>query len=106
MSTPTTSRLGVRMGDECYCHRHRELVPMETHHVWPLGLGGPNADWNKVVVCENAHGSIHAYLDMLLRYHLAGLGRPAWDLRRRYGRKVRALAEKGLDAYLTSQAGR
>lgn len=95
--TEQARQYGVRMGDkECAVHRHRELVPIETHHVWPLGMGGPDESWNKVTVCENGHGSIHAYLNLLIKHKTLD-----WSVRRRYGRKVRALAQKGHDAYTT-----
>lgn len=89
--------LGVQMGgSECAVHRHRELVPMETHHVWPLGEGGPDIPANKVRICMNAHGSVHSYLDMLLRRQRRGeTGKIDWKIRRQYGRKTRALAELG-----------
>lgn len=96
-------RVGIRMGQTCAVHKHRELVPLETHHIWPLGIGGPDAEWNKIVVCENGHGSIHSYLDMLIKRGWSGLSID-WSVRRRYGRKVRALAQKGYDAYLASRA--
>jgi hypothetical protein len=85
----------VRMGRvECVAHRHRELVPIEQHHVWPLGRGGPDVPANIVMVCENAHGSIHSLLDLLLK----SSGSVPWTTRRRYGRKVRELAVKGFEA--------
>src|SRR3954462_9218378 len=85
---------GVRMGQECVCHHHRELVPIERHHVWPLGLGGPDVEGNKITVCANAHYSIHAFLDLLVK----GEGDPgtAWHT---YGSKVRMYAWSGYDQW-------
>ena len=80
------------MGTECAVHRHREWVPLEIHHVWPMGDGGPNSPANKVTVCENGHGAIHAYID-----HLRRNPKPPWVIRRRFGRKVRALGQLGFD---------
>jgi hypothetical protein len=59
---------GVRMGTTCALHAHREWVPMEDHHVWPKGMGGPDIAANKIRVCANAHYTIHAYFDLLIRY--------------------------------------
>lgn len=89
---------GVQMGTTCAVHRHREMVPMERHHVWPLGHHGPNRPENMVTVCENGHGSIHSYLDLLIKQE-AGTPIP-WTVRRRYGRKVRALAQLGYERIL------
>jgi hypothetical protein len=86
----------VRMGTDCAVHRHRELVPMNVHHVWPLGDGGPDEPWNEITVCMNGHGSIHALLD-LYKKHDGPAGVP-WSVKRQYGRRVRALAAKGYDA--------
>lgn len=84
---------GVRMETTCAVHRHRELVPINRHHVWPEGMGGPTADWNLVTVCENGHGAIHALLDLLLKNG----GVLPWAIRRRFGRGVRKYAQLGYD---------
>jgi hypothetical protein len=83
---------GVRMGGTtCAVHRHRELVPIHSHHIWPLGDGGPDKPHNRVDVCANGHYSIHALLDALID----GAGKVPWTQRRLYGRKVRAYADAG-----------
>ena len=87
---------GVRMGTVCGVHVHDEWVPIERHHVWPLGMGGPDVEANVVMVCANGHGQIHAYLDHLIRY--GGVGRVPWDLTRRFGVKVRVLGQAGWTA--------
>lgn len=79
------------MGVDCACHHHREWVPLEIHHVWPKGDGGPDVPTNKVTICENAHGAIHSLLDHMRK------GPVPWIIRRRYGRKVRAFAQLGYD---------
>jgi hypothetical protein len=84
---------GVRMDTTCEVHRHRELVPIEVHHVHPLGQGGLNVAGNRITVCANGHFSIHALMDRLLK----GNGVVAWTTRRRYGKKVRAYAQRGYE---------
>lgn len=81
----------VRMGADCAVHKHRALVPIHVHHIWPSGFGGPDIASNRVSVCANGHYSIHAYLDLLLK----GTGKLHWVTKRRYGKKVRVLAERG-----------
>lgn len=79
-------------GDQCVAHLHRERVPMERHHVWPLGRGGPDTAANMVWLCANGHGSVHYLLDAELRR-----GEPLpWPERRRYGLRVRRVAEAGV----------
>jgi hypothetical protein len=85
------------MGQTCWAHRHRELVPVEVHHVWPLGAHGPNVAANKVTLCANAHSSVH---DLLLKMLKTG-GQVPWATRRLYGRKVRRVAAAGYTAIQT-----
>jgi hypothetical protein len=91
---------GVRMDTTCQVHRHRELVPIERHHIWPLGDGGPDVESNKVTVCANGHYSIHSLIDLMRK---AG-GRVPWTVRRRYGGGVRRYAQQGYDAIQTRAA--
>lgn len=79
------------MGFQCAVHRHRDLVPIERHHVWPLGEGGPDTKDNIVVVCSNGHELIHHYIRELLKHK----GSPPWEVSIRYGRKVRILGKLG-----------
>jgi hypothetical protein len=55
------------MGTNCWAHKHTELVPLEVHHVWPLGEGGPNIAANKISICSNAHSSAHDLLAKMLK---------------------------------------
>lgn len=86
------------MGRACWAHRHRDDVPMELHHVWPKGNGGPDAKPNRVMLCSNAHSSTHDLLTKMLRAGTPGL---PWAIRRRYGRRVRRLAAAGFQAITT-----
>jgi 5-methylcytosine-specific restriction endonuclease McrA len=90
------------MGRGCAVHRHREDVPLEVHHIWPLGDGGPNTASNKVTLCSNAHSAVH---DLLAKRRK---GPVPWPVRRRYGPGVRHLAEDGWRAIVHAQtlAGR
>lgn len=82
------------MGTTCAAHNHRELVPLERHHVWPLGEGGPDTSANIAVVCSNAHSATHDLLAKMLK------GPVPWTVRRRYGLRVRGLAKRGYDQIL------
>lgn len=79
------------MGVTCSVHHHRSWVPIEQHHVWPLGMGGPNEPGNRVPVCANGHYATHEYLDRLIK----GGGVVPWAEARHFGPKVRDLAERG-----------
>lgn len=79
------------MSQDCAVHRHRELVPINAHHIWPMGMGGPDVPSNRVNVCANGHYAIHEYMRRLINTG----GQIPWSEGRRFGRKVRALAVRG-----------
>lgn len=81
----------MKLGTNCKVHRHWSRVPIELHHVWPLGDGGPNLPSNLISVCANGHYAIHACLD-LLRH---GEHKLTWRQTISFGRKVRAYAQQG-----------
>lgn len=83
------------MGQTCQAHKHHSMVPIEIHHIWPLGDGGPNIAANRVPLCANAHGSVHYLID-LCRKHGSYTAVP-WTLRRQFGFTVRQLALLGWD---------
>lgn len=76
------------MGTDCQVHKHRTWVPIERHHRWPLGLGGPDVASNIVTVCANGHYETHAFIDHLMKGTAA-------SVQRHFGAKVRALAMQG-----------
>lgn len=79
-------------GTLCVAHKHRSLVPIEWHHVWPLGYHGPNTTANKIPTCSNTHGNIHYYMEALFKS--GGTRPPNW---RTYGDDTRYWAKKGYD---------
>lgn len=56
-------------GDQCEVHgSHRPAVHRTAvHHIWPLGLGGPDHADNKVRVCGTGHDTIHTNIHNLCR---------------------------------------
>lgn len=83
------------MGVDCQAHHHHSSVPIERHHVWPLGDGGPNIKANIVPLCANAHGLVHYLID-LCRKH-GSMEAVPWEDRRHFGVTVRKLAALGWD---------
>lgn len=81
----------------CYCHKHVSLVPIESHHVWPLGYAGPNTLANRVNVCANGHSDAHYLIEAMLK---RGRVKLPWSVRRHYGYKTRRLARRGYDAVI------
>lgn len=76
-------------GFSCGVHQHRNLVPQESHHIWPLGYHGPDTTSNRVLLCCNAHSDIHYLLESLLKGRKVNL--------REYGLGVRKYARAGYE---------
>lgn len=81
--------LDMPMGTECSVHRHRSWVPVESHHIWPVGMGGPNTPENRVPLCANAHYTVHEVIRRLINGH--GVVADS----RRFSARVKALALRG-----------
>ena len=58
-------------GQVCRCAADHRPAPLElnAHHVWPLGMGGPDIAANKVWLCPTAHVNVHELLRLFLRDH-------------------------------------
>ena len=83
----------------CQVHKHRDEVPLDSHHVWPKAYGGPTTPDNLIWVCPNGHRDIHAYMRLLIKNN----GKVAWLQRRKFGKKVRDYAEQGYEAIRVSK---
>jgi HNH endonuclease len=84
----------MAMGRLCAVHRHRDDVPLEVHHVIPLGYGGKDVPANRVSLCSNGHSAVHDY-EIQLRRHV---GVVPWRKRVRYGPRVRGLGRTAYEA--------
>jgi len=80
----------------CEVHKYHWPPPLGlvTHHIQPLGMGGPDTPENKITVCDTGHRNIHRILDAFFR------GVPAKTLGTK---KEYAYAEQGYDMWV--QAG-
>lgn len=78
-------------GTDCFAHNHDHLVPLEDHHVWPLGYHGPNTAANRRKGCANTHSDTHYFLELLLKNN----GKVTWTIARTYGMGVRKVATEG-----------
>ena len=52
----------------CLVHKAHKPEPLRTveHHVWPLGMDGPDVDDNKVDICDTGHYNVHVILGLLI----------------------------------------
>jgi hypothetical protein len=59
---------------ECTLHiDHGTARPARTvwHHIWPIGWGGPNLDYDEpggVWTCDNGHYTVHRILDWMRKH--------------------------------------
>lgn len=55
-------------GDQCVVHGSHWPPVRETeqHHIWPLGMGGPDVKTNKVKICPTGHANVHVALRRLV----------------------------------------
>lgn len=56
-------------GQVCRCRATHKPPPLELeeHHIWPLGMGGPDLPENRVWLCPTAHTNVHEILRELLK---------------------------------------
>jgi hypothetical protein len=103
MGLKASGQYGVKMGVKCAVHTHDSWVPLNDHHIWPLGDGGPDTADNKITVCCNAHYSIHAMIDYLTKCIVKEHVDPQWSYLRRFSPAVRELAWEGFNAIMRAK---
>ncbi len=91
MDSPLTSSLP--------CQQHSKHFPKvqltHRHHVWPLGLGGPDIEDNIVIICPTGHTNVHRLIDE----YKAMNGNVPYSVIRRFAWSERRLAKLGWDRY-------
>lgn len=79
------------------CEVHAVHAPwhsdVHVHHIWPLGMGGPDSRANTVSICPTGHTNVHALLRLAFRY--GGVDAVPWEHRRRFHFDERHLARLG-----------
>lgn len=91
---------GHDLGEECRCVSNHNPNPMELnrHHIWPLGMGGPDTSDNIEWLCPTTHVNVHELLRAYEKYE----GDPPWEIRKHFSPFVRTLAARG---YILSREG-
>lgn len=56
-------------GEVCLCVTEHRPEPLdgEWHHVWPLGMGGPDVALNRVYICPTTHTNAHEILAIMVK---------------------------------------
>jgi hypothetical protein len=78
------------------CVLHKVHLPnsleLQVHHEWPLGMGGPDIETNRRLVCPTGHRNVHAIIRLLVDDQPVMIG----------SRSERAMARAGVDAWVTA----
>ncbi len=84
--------------ETCTIHAFHRPTPVvcHRHHVWPLGMGGPDILDNIVVICPTGHANVHVLLDDMKRNG----GQTAYAFRRKFAATEVRLAELGWQRYV------
>jgi hypothetical protein len=79
----------------CDVHNTHEPRPLRivSHHIWPLGMAGPDVPTNRVQTCDAGHMNTHRLLDDLLR---------DGKMRRGGSKQERILAQRGFDRWVAA----
>jgi hypothetical protein len=83
--------LTMVMQEDCAVHKHHEWVPVNKHHIWPQGFGGPSTPDNLITLCTNGHYAIHEFIRQLILHG----GTVPWTTAQHFGPKVRDIARIG-----------
>ncbi len=51
----------------CVADHRPPVLEYERHHIWPLGLGGPDEDHNLVWICSTTHGNVHELMRLMFK---------------------------------------
>lgn len=95
-------RTGHDVGEHCACVNNHNPNPMELHqhHIWPMGMNGPDVEDNVVWLCPTSHVNVHELLRAWVKYE----SKPPWSIRKFFSPYIRALAAEGFNRWM--DAGR
>ena len=82
------------------CDNHDpKVIVRHVHHVVPSSMGGKDVADNRARGCPNCHYDGHHLLNEYVRYWHGPdhLEKPPWEVRRRYSRNARFLAELAIE---------
>lgn len=82
----------------CVCVKNHSPKVNRTalHHIWPMGMGGPDHKTNIVPLCPTTHSEVHLILEAFARADAVVPRKRVW------GEYAYALAVRGWDAAHTS----
>lgn len=78
-----------------YTHRPG-YYDVDGHHVWPLGMGGPDVDANLVTTCQTGHANTHRLLALYVKHQ----GSVPYAIRRTFALAEQAYARLGYQAVM------
>jgi hypothetical protein len=94
LSVPLTAKPSGERRCVCVTQHRPEPVILHSHHVWPLGEGGPDIQANLLWVCPSTHSNIHELWRLLVKAGKSGVPLP-WREHRLYSEYVRGVVARG-----------
>ena len=89
----------------CVTEHRPPVLEYQQHHVWPLGMGGPDTPDNRVWLCPTAHANVHELLRAFMRDGPLTWGEVLAATERPVSRYAYALARRGYDAWRAAHPG-
>lgn len=80
----------------CVADHNPNAVQLHVHHIWPLGMGGPDDPANEVLVCPTTHAKIHRLLREAVKTSTPPVELP-WAMRRSFGAYAVQIAQAGYE---------
>ena len=52
----------------CRVHKAHKPEPLRVvrHQIWPIGMGGPDDDENKLDICDTGHYNVHVIIGLII----------------------------------------
>ena len=95
-SVPLTAKPSGERRCVCVTKHRPEPVILHSHHVWPLGEGGPDIQANLLWLCPTSHNNIHELWRLMVKYTKADTPIP-WREFREFSPYVRNVVARGWD---------
>lgn len=86
----------------CVTAHNPNAVELHIHHIWPIGMGGPDEPANEVLVCPTTHSKVHRLLREAVKAGTDPANLP-WNMRRAFGAYAVTVAQSGYQQWKAAQ---
>lgn len=93
-SVPLTAKPSGERRCVCVTQHRPKPVILHSHHVWPLGEGGPDIQANLLWLCPTSHSAVHELWRLTVKAAKAGVP-ISWRERRLFSEYIRGVTARG-----------